>query len=181
MLISYLNKKFTNEGIKIYDIDKSPLFDNNWLAGFIDADGGFKIRYTEKKVDEITGKVLTKQRIAISFGLEQRKFHVKTNESFEYLMQSIAENFLVILKTSKHNGREYWNVEIYSLKQLGRLVDYLNKYSLWTAKFNDYQDWLKVLKLIKSGQHLTDSGKSTIKKIKSGFNKKRKVFDWSHL
>jgi hypothetical protein len=38
-----------------------------------------------------------------------------------------------------------------------------------------------VLKLIKTNQHLTESGKSVILRIKSGINKERKAFDWSHL
>ena len=181
LLILYLNNVYPNDNINSYDIDISPLFNNYWLAGFIDADGGFKIRYTEKKKDEITGKVLTKQRIAISFILEQRKYHLKTNDSFKNIMELIADTLLVNLNTSKHNNKEYWSIEVSSIKKLEKLVEYLNKYPLLTAKYNDYQDWLKVLYLIKGNQHLTDSGKSIIINIKSGFNKKRKVFDWSHL
>ena len=46
---------------------------NGWLAGLIDADGGFKVRYTEKRIDELTNKVLTKGRIEVRFVLEQRQ------------------------------------------------------------------------------------------------------------
>lgn len=99
------------------------------MAGFIDADGGFKIRFTKKAVDATTGKV-TKQRIALMFVIEQRKHHPKTNESFESLMRSIADSLLVNLTTSQHNNREYWCVTVTSLKQLDKLIEYLNMHSL---------------------------------------------------
>ena len=46
-LILWLNDRY-NYNIPIYSPDTSDLKDNGWLSGFIDADGGFKIRYTEK-------------------------------------------------------------------------------------------------------------------------------------
>lgn len=45
-LISWLNDKY-HYNLPIFSIDVSDLNVNGWLAGFIDADGGFKIRYTE--------------------------------------------------------------------------------------------------------------------------------------
>jgi hypothetical protein len=53
---------------------------NYWLSGFIDADGCFKIRYTEKKLRNC--KTITKERIAVSFVLDQKKRDPKTNSSF---------------------------------------------------------------------------------------------------
>src|SRR5947207_1611651 len=54
-VIHYLNEKY-NLNLPQYNIDQSDIASNNWLAGFIDADGGFYIRYSEK----------TKLRIACS-------------------------------------------------------------------------------------------------------------------
>lgn len=48
------------------------LSESAWLAGFIDADGGFKIRCTFEKKDN-KGRVLQKKRLGLSFALEQRK------------------------------------------------------------------------------------------------------------
>lgn len=47
LLIDYLNKIFPDAQIIKYSEDCSSFFDNSWLAGFTDADGGFKIRYTK--------------------------------------------------------------------------------------------------------------------------------------
>lgn len=75
-LIVWLNKKY-NYNIITHSPDTSDLDKNGWLAGFIDADGGFKIRYTEKLISEASvsasTKVLRKGRIEVRFVLEQRK------------------------------------------------------------------------------------------------------------
>jgi hypothetical protein len=71
-LIVWLNERY-NYNILIHSPDTSDLNENGWLAGFIDADGGFKIRYTEKLLCENTSKVLRKGRIEVRFALEQRK------------------------------------------------------------------------------------------------------------
>lgn len=63
-LILWLNNRY-HYHIPIFSVDTTYLNKNGWLAGFIDADGGFKIRYTEKRIDEKTNKVLTKGRIEV--------------------------------------------------------------------------------------------------------------------
>lgn len=65
-LIVGLNKKY-NYNITTYSPDTSDLDKNGWLAGFIDADGGFKIRYSEKLISGT--KVLRKGRIEVRFAL----------------------------------------------------------------------------------------------------------------
>lgn len=68
-LIDWMNK---NHSMKIekLPIDNSSLHDNSWLAGFIDADGCFYIRYSLKQ-------------IICKFNLEQRMIYPKTKESYE--------------------------------------------------------------------------------------------------
>ena len=92
-LIVWLNNKYPYN-IPINSVDTSSLNSNGWLAGFIDADGAFKVRYTEKRIDEKTNKVLTKGRIEVRFALEQRKIlgpHI--NESYKPIMLKIQSFF----------------------------------------------------------------------------------------
>jgi hypothetical protein len=177
LLLKYLNEKYPTENLKYYTPDLSPLLENYWLAGFIDAkyiNAGFKIRYS-------TSSENRKQRIEIRFSLEQKQFHSKTQEPFGEIMQLIANLFLVKLNISKHNNKEYWIIEVTSINKLKILVDYLTKYPLLTSKFNDYKDWYKAYELVQFKLHLTDDGKKTILNLKSNMNRKRTIFDWSHL
>jgi hypothetical protein len=184
-LISFLNNKY-NLNIKENISDSSKLSDNGWLSGFFDADGGFKIRYTEKLLDNKL-KVIRKGRIEVRVSIEQRQYHPKTNMPFIDIMKSIA-NFFTLdsentthLRTSIHNGKNYWIIEVTSLSKLIILVNYLNKYPLLTSKHNDYKDWLIVYNMMLNKDHLNTKGKDTIKNIKFKINKNRTNFDWNHI
>jgi hypothetical protein len=185
-LIYWLNNRY-HYNIPINLPDTSDLNNNGWLAGFIDADGGFKIRYTEKRIDAQTNKVLTKGRIEVRFALEQVKIlnlATNKNNSYKSIMLKIQSFFGITteLIISKHNiDKTYWIIEVSSLNKLNLLIQYLNNYPLLTAKRNDYDDWLKVYELIEAKKHLSEDGKFLIKQIKSNMNKNRKVFNWNHL
>lgn len=204
-LIVWLNNKY-NYNIPIHSPDTIDLNENGWLAGFIDADGGFKIRYTEKLICEKTSKVLKKGRIEVRFALEQRKNIINnlsvvgsghsplseptkeekfnTKYSYEAIMLQIYSFFGIStdLRQSIHNvDKTYFIVEVTSLTKLNKLIQYLQTYPLLTAKRNDFEDWVKVYNLMFDNKHLTDSGKLSIKQIKSNINKNRGVFNWDHL
>jgi hypothetical protein len=189
-LIVWINNKY-NSNISINSPDTSDLNENGWLAGFIDADGGFKVRFTEKLICEKTSKVLSKGRIEVRFALEQRKnLNVESIDvnkniySYEAIMLLIYSFFGLStnLRQSTHNvDKTYFIIEVSSLTKLNILIQYLKTYPLLTAKRNDYDDWVKVFNLMLDNKHLTDSGKLLIKQIKSNMNRKRGVFNWDHL
>ena len=182
-LIIWLNDKY-HYNIPICSPDNSDLNNNGWLAGFIDADGGFKIRYTEKRIDEYSNKVVTKGRIEVRFVLEQRQSLPYNNQTYKDIMIKIQSFFDIVteLKTSRHNiDKIYWIIEITSLNKLSFLIQYLSNYPLLTAKRNDYDDWLKVYHLMVNKNHLNEEGKLLIKNIKSNMNKNRTKFNFSHL
>ena len=80
MLIDFLNAK-ENLNLKHAIIDESPLVSNSWLAGFIDADGGFMIRYS----------IINKIRITCNLRIEQRMIEPFSNLSYESLFKKISE------------------------------------------------------------------------------------------
>lgn len=181
-LISWINSNY-NENLIENSIDTSALTDNNWFAGFFDADGGFKIRYTERILDD-NSKVIRKGRIEVRLAIEQRQFHPITGVSYENIMRDIAKLITSDrnnLRTSKHNDKLYWIVEGFSLTKLNNIKIYLKKSPLLTSKHNDFQDWCIVYDMISRNEHLTDKGKQIIKSIKLGINKNRKIIDWNHL
>ena len=185
-LIVWLNNRYSYN-IQTHSPDTSDLISNGWLAGFIDADGSFKVRYTEKRTDYKSNKVVTKGRIEVRFFLEQRQkinLSNNSNNSYKAIMLMIQSFFGITtdLRFSKHNlDKTYWIIEVASLNKLNLLIQYLNNYPLLTAKRNDFDDWCKVYQLIVDKTHLSEDGKFLIKKIKSNMNKNRKVFNWSHL
>lgn len=182
-LIKWLNENY-NYDIKINSIDNSDLNTNGWLAGFIDAEGSFKIRYTKKRIDEKSNKVLTKERIELRFSLEQRKTLSNSDESYKEIMLKIHYFFGLLneLRTSTHNiNKTYWIVEVTSLDRLNFIIEYFNIYPLLTAKRNDYEDWLKAYHMIKDKKHLTEIGKLKINNLKLNMNKNREEFNWTHL
>ena len=185
-LIVWLNNRYSYN-IQIHSRDTSDLISNGWLAGFIDADGSFKVRYTEKRTDDKINKVVTKGRIEVRFVLEQRqKINLPNTSynSYKAIMLMIQSFFGITtdLRFSKHNlDKTYWIIEVASLNKLNLLIQYLNNYPLLTAKRNDFDDWYKVYQLIVDKKHLSEDGKLLIKQIKSNMNKNREVFNWYHL
>ena len=164
-----------------YSVDTTLLSQNAWLAGFIDADAGFKIRYTKKVIDLKTQKVKTKERIALSCVIEQRKIHKKSGLSYQPLMKVISTFFTVPLRFSKHNEKTYFCIEVSSFYKLSIIIDYFKKYSLLSSKYLDYQDWLDTYTLIQNKDHLTLKGKQQILYKKNGMNRQRMRYCWSHL
>ena len=49
-----------------HNVCTTAFFESYWLAGFLDADGGFKIRYTVGGINPQTGRKI-KQRVGLSF------------------------------------------------------------------------------------------------------------------
>jgi hypothetical protein len=68
-LIDYINK-FQNFPILKLPLDNSDINSNSWLAGFIDADGSFQLRSTEKLVNKI--------KVECRFELEQAQLNLNS-------------------------------------------------------------------------------------------------------
>jgi hypothetical protein len=181
-LIDHINNDY-DKNIPKYLEDQSDLNSNAWFAGYFDADGGFKIRYTEKLLDN-NNKTIRKGRIEVRITIEKKQYDYRTGKSYKEIMSNIAQ-FLTSNKEnfnfSKHNGQLYFIVEGFSLDKLQIIKNYLNKYPLLSKKNNDYIDWCMVYDIISKKEHLTEKGKNRIKFIKSRMNDNRIDIDWSHL
>lgn len=169
--------------IKKLPLKKGSLFDDSWLAGFIDALGYFYIRVYKGSNNPRIGCC----RFSISL------IQIDGDSNL-YFLEAIAEFLLtkvklVRTKTNYPQGR----VEITSLKGGTVLESYLAKFPLYTRKYLDSRDWLKVLGLLKQGEYKnqTQGGNAfsgnkpevieKILSIKSKMNDKRTQFNWDHL
>jgi len=174
-LINWLNKKHNWNCQNVTLCDQSLNLDS-WLAGFIDADGGFLIRYTTK----ITG---LKERIAVTFTIEQRMLDPNSNINSNNLMSSIAEFLQVKLNSrlQKKTGNSYWRITSSSKWSIKVLIDYLNVYPLLSSKYLDYKDWEKAASFFLNSTHTLIRNKEIILNLKNGMNNKRTVYNWDHL
>jgi hypothetical protein len=169
-LIDMINHHHRTYSIIKLPLDQSLLNNNSWLAGFIDADGGFYIRYSSN-------------HIACKFSLEQRMNYDKTNESYENILNNIALFLETKLNIRKRITikKSYFIIRIENQKTVNNLINYLDSFPLLSSKYLDYLIWKEVYEIIKNKNHMTLENKELILKLKNSMNNKRSLFTWDHI
>ena len=170
-LIDWLNLKF-EINIPKKSLNNSPLNSNAWLSGFIEADGHFSVRITTSS---------KYPKVECKFELSQRQNDHNNRNNLEFL-EAIAIFLVSSVKAVRVNkpNPEY-RVRTTSLKGNLVLEDYLSKFPLFSSKYLDYKNWIKVLDYFKSGRFDQKSNIENIISIKSCMNDRRTVFSWDHL
>lgn len=200
-LIDYLNnkdvflKKVPTDFIFENKLPKLPLNDcslgsNSWLSGFLDSDAVFYIN-GHLRLDKLSGKDgLTK--LSIFMALSQRAIYHNNNwenKSYFPIMSKIVD-FLELNKVYFRERKERINnqvlrskeqnytIKVVRIESIKLLIEYLDKYPLYSSKFLDYLDWKQM--------HLNRKKDKFKKlelfvKLKARMNTKRTVFCWDHL
>jgi hypothetical protein len=169
-VIDYLNDKYSLNIIKCKE-DFSDIGCNNWLAGFIDADGGFYIRFSET----------TKFRIACSLRLEQRMVEPTSNLSYKPIFLKISEFLNAKLEISKHNNKSYFLIRGSNRNNLQIILNYFCSFNMYSSKYLDYQHWAIVAKLLLDKTAYDLNNRKYIYQLKNSMNNKRIYFNWDHL
>ena len=168
-MIDFLKTK----GIEIekLSLDTSPLKNNAWLAGFIDADGHFAIK-------GFTSNIRT--YLAIQFYLPQRKTDI-SGETLENIMQKIAD-FLFTKLNSRIVDKKYnqFVINTSNNKSNQVLIDYLNTFPLLSSKYLDFKDWETASNIYTQKLHRDPIQYEKIRLLKSNMNKNRIIFSWFH-
>jgi hypothetical protein len=180
---------FQNLNIKPLDLDNSPINSNAWLAGFSDGDGNFSVNLTDiKKKGTITTK-----RVQAFFRLELRQNYHRNSlvkqvgTSYSDILNIIARYLGVNLysRSREQNDKIFFSYMVVShnIQSHTKVIDYFDRYPLYSSKYLAYKDWKYVVEQIKSreGKPLTTKNILEINKIKAQFNKNRKIFDFTHL
>lgn len=171
-LIDWLNLKFNNLNMIYKPLDISLLDSNAWLSGFIDADGHFSVRTTT------TSKY---PRVECRFELTQSQKDHKLQNKFLFI-NNLAEFLLTSVKAIREDKpKPEYKVRTTSLKGNLVLENYLNNFPLFSSKYMDYKDWIKILYYFKQGKFDHKLNIDKIIEIKSCINDKRTVFIWDHL
>jgi hypothetical protein len=155
----------------------SSLFENGWLSGFIDSDGSFSVQHTKLENNA------KKRKISCRLRIEQRLLDPITNESYFKILTDISNFLNCSLLTRKQNstGNEYYIITASSKLSLENLVNYLDKYPLFSSKYLDYNDWKKIVLLIFENKHYTEEGINKTDFVKNSMNRQRIKFTWDHL
>jgi len=175
-LIDWLNKNHSTNITKL-PLKNSSLSEDGWLSGFIDSDGSFSVQYT--KLEDGAKK----RKISCRLRIEQIMFDPISNESYFKVLTNIS-NFLncsLLIRKQKSTGNEYYILTASSKLSLDLIVNYLEKYPLFSSKYLDYKDWKKIVLLILEGKHYTEQGINETEFVRNGMNRKRTYFNWDHL
>lgn len=178
-----------NMNIKPLDLDLSSINSNSWLAGFTDGDGNFSITLTNrKKKGNITSK-----RVQAFFRIELRQnYHREVSidqggTSYFKILDKVARYLDINLYSRSREQKDKifysYMVIAHSFKSHKKIIEYLDRYPLYSSKYLAYKDWKYVVEQInlRNGKPLTAEDILEIQKIKAQFNNNRKQFDFSHL
>lgn len=182
--INWINKK-DNSSIPCLRLDTSPLNSNAWLAGFSDADGCFSITTYDRKKNGVflRTSVQTSFRIEVKQNYSREVAPEQGGSSFFLIMSEISHFLTVNLytRTRKTKDKVFYAfvVVAHNTRSHEILHEYFSRFPLYSSKFLAYKDWCLVQELHKGS--LTKENLEKIKEIKSQFNSKRTVFDFSHL
>jgi hypothetical protein len=133
--------------------------DPNWLAGYTSGEGCFYI-------------VLSKSSSSsIEFNVRLR-FILSQHSKDEQLMVNLINYFDCGNIEKTNDGMVYFKVTKFKDNH-EKIQSFFNKYQIDGVKLNDFQDWCKVVELIKNKSHLSKEGLAQIINIKERMNKNR--------
>jgi hypothetical protein len=139
-LIDWLNKNHNTNIIKL-PLKDSSLSEDGWLSGFIDSDGSFSVQNTKLENNA------KKRKISCRLRIEQRMLDPITNNNYFNILTDIS-NFLnctLLTRKQKSTGNEYYTLTASSIMSLNIIINYLDKYPLFSTKYLDYKDWKEMV------------------------------------
>jgi hypothetical protein len=180
---------YDNLQLECLNLDNSPINSNAWLAGFTDGDGNFSINLIDRKKKGI----ITSKRVQTFFRIELRQdYHrdVPTylgGTSYFDILTKIARYLDVNLysRTREKGEKIFYAFIVMSHNNTShqKVIEYFYKFPLYSSKHLAYEDWSYLVKknMARNSKPLSKEDIVEIEKIKSQFNSKRDLFDFSHL
>lgn len=175
-LIDWLNKHHSTNIGKL-PLKNGSLTEDSWLSGFIDADGGFSVQHT--KVENNAKK----RKISCRLRIEQRMLDPVTGKSYLDVLTKIAKflNCNLLTRIQKSTDNEYYTLAASSKNSTDILMNYLDRYPLFSSKYLDYKNWKEIVLLIVENKHYTEEGLTKTDFARGNMNRNRTYFNWDHL
>ena len=175
-LIDWINNNHSSK-IKKLTVKKGNLDKDNWLSGFIDADGNFYIQHTKLE------NGAKKRKISCRLRIEQRMYEPVSKDSYFNILTEISTllNCNLNIRKQVSTGNEYFIITASNRKSLSTIITYFKYFPLYSSKYLDYKDWEQAAILILENDHYTKDGIIKIDYLKNNMNLKRTYFNWDHL
>jgi hypothetical protein len=136
----------------------------------VDSDGSFSVQYTN------TDSGAKKRKISCRLRIEQRVLDPITSASYFDILNQICLFLNCNLLTKTKHG-DYYIVYASNEKSLRIILDYFNKYPLFSSKYLDYKDWEKVVNYKLNRTCFNEDISKLIIELKAGMNTNRKIFN----
>jgi len=173
-LIDWINNKKSNSIIHKLPQNSEPLGSNSWLSGFIEGDAHFSVRAT------FPNKKINYPKVECRIELVQRQIYHNGLSNYNFMadIATFLDSSVKEIRTSSNHPQ--FIIRTISLDSNIKLESYLNKYPLFSSKYLNYLDWLKILEFKKLGKY-DQSFLDKVITIKNNMNNKRTFFVWDHL
>lgn len=190
--------------VPLKPLNKTPILEDAWFAGFSDADASFQLAITKKasssKSSSISLPVGTPIACTPKYELQIAALYEHDTEEYtpyrdnKIFLNLIAEAFSVKVQEGKNPSKrknnnkpyEYIRVVINRYNNSPLLIDYFSRFPLFSSKFHNFLDWKKAFDLRldtknKGGKFLPLM--PIFLSIKSGMNTARPIssLSWDHL
>ena len=133
-----------------------------WLAGFTTGEGCFYIKLVKS--------INSRQGFSV-----QLLFQLTQHTRDELLMRSLID-YLNSGTVIKDKDTYVFQVTKF-LDITDKIIPFFKDYPVIGSKSEDYNDWLKVVELMKNKAHLTKEGLDSIRLIKAGMNRGRNLVE----
>lgn len=134
------NKDNIFEKIKPYEKIKDLTLTDNWLIGFVDAEGCFHVSFSHNH----------KSSYKILFDLSQKGVDNK-----EVILNKL-KSFFKVGTVNKHYHEDNWSFRVNGLSDSKVIMDFFDKFNFTflTKKYNSYLLWKLIHKKIQNQEHL---------------------------
>jgi NADH-ubiquinone oxidoreductase chain 2 len=130
-----------------------------WMAGFVSGEGCFLVQLAKYGKGKLDG-------VSLSFKVSQ---HLRD--------KSLLNSFILFFGCglfNYHSGKSKLGSGVFIVRKFADISDkilpFFKEHEIRGIKREDFEDWVKVVELIRSKVHLTEEGVEKIRKIKSGMN-----------